>query len=876
LRISVSFVAVLISAAAFAQQPRIDVVSPSRGPIAGGTVVTINGSNLDGTSVSLDGTSLTTDSQSATRVVVTMPAHDNGFVVLTLRNGSGAAQAEYLYVPPKLSEIPAGYITTVAGIGAYTRLYGPAINSNVNAGSLALDAAGKLYIADGHNARVFRVNLDGTIEPFAGTGNNSGVSGNGGPALDADLFPPRAVTFDGRGNLYISGDRCELRRVDANGIITTIAGNGTCGFSGDNGPSVNARIASPTWMAADRDDFFFIDFTYVVTPESGGPRDSVRIRRIHLDDGILSTVAGNGTIGFSGDGGPAVNASFNFGPRSVDAGSLALDPQGNIYVVDAGNGRIRRIDRATGIINTFHVVAEGEATWLTFDAIGNAYYAAANQIVKLNANGDKVTSYGNNTRAFSPDGTPIGSGSISPSSIVVEHSGNVIYSSLGINRIRRLNFATGLLETVAGIGPSILGENGPALETVAGAGVEGSGLIFDRNGDLLLGDTGSGRLRRLMSDGTLKTIAGTGSFIGSLTDGLPATQASVYPVGLAVDSRGGIDVTNRSDVVRIDAGGLLFHTTTRDVSRCVLEGDGGPSLSATVCQPWDVLRDSNDNLLIADTNNNRIRRVDAKTSIITTIAGNGGPLSGYERYGFGTDCGDGGQAFDACINTPYGLARDDAGNLFVATLHHIRRIDDHGVISTLADRNGVTKIAYSRGFLYAGLTRFDTRNGAVTAIAGGGTGALIGDGGPARQARAGSGGQGTGIAIDAEGNYYFVDTANRRIRAIRYGTLLAPKDATLELSVTGGGIRARVLDGSQQPAPSVRVDFAVPQSGPSCTLSAPFAITDPNGVATVTCVPNCIGGTYEVTVTPLTSGSRSVPMTNAAGPCRRRAVRHES
>src|ERR1051326_6153224 len=92
--------------------------------------------------------------------------------------------------------------------------------------------------------------------------------------------------------------------------------------------------------------------------------------------------------------------------------------------------------------------------------------------------------------------------------------------------------------------------------------------------------------------------------------GVPATEASICPVGLAVDAHDGIDVSNASDVVDVNADGRIFHTTTRDVSRCVLEGDGGPSIDAHVCQPWDVLRDANDNLLIADTNNNSIRRVD--------------------------------------------------------------------------------------------------------------------------------------------------------------------------------------------------------------------------------------------------------------------------
>ena len=230
----------------------------------------------------------------------------------------------------------------------------------------------------------------------------------------------------------------------------------------------------------------------------------------------------------------------------------------------------------------------------------------------LNPHGDKIATYGNGQRAISPDGSSATTTSLSPGSIAVDHAGNIIYADGTINRVRRINIANGKLETVAGIGPSILGENGPALETVAGTGTEGSGLAIARNGDLLIGDTGTFRLRELLGDGTLKTIGGAGGILGPQNDGVPATEAAIYPVAMTVDSRGEIDVSNRSDIVHIDASGRLFHTSTRDVNRCTLDGEGGPFPNASICQPWDVLRDANDNLLIADTNNNRIR-------VLTTI-----------------------------------------------------------------------------------------------------------------------------------------------------------------------------------------------------------------------------------------------------------------
>jgi len=834
----------------------------------------VRGASLAGATVRLDRATVLPLSINDSEIRVQMPAHDNGFVVISARHGNEVAYAEFLYLPPALHELPPGFITTVAGIGSYTRAWGDARSASIGAGTVSFDAAGNLYLGDAGGARVHRVRTDGTIEPFAGTGT-SGTTGDGGPALDADIDYPRAVAFDGAGNAYIGGDRCQLRRVDPGGIITTVAGDGLCGFSGDGGPARLARIASPTWIAADQHDVFFVDFTYVVESGSGGPRDSVRIRRIHLGDGTISTFAGNGGIGFSGDGGPATAATFDFGSRSVDAGALALDPQGHVYVADAGNSRIRRIDRTTGIINTFHVPQEGEVNWLTFDPAGNLYYAAGRRIVKRSANGGQLTTWGASSAAFPPDGSPAATSSLSALSLAIDPAGNIVYSDGAINRVRRINLASGLIESVAGIGPAIIGENGPALAaTLATVTTEGIDLAFAPSGELVIADAGSFRLRRLEKDGTLTTLGGTGGQFGSQQDGVAATQVSMYPIGLAVDARGAIDLTNRSDIFHIEPDGLLTHITRRDVDLCVLEGDGGPVDVARVCQPMDVARDAGGHLFIADTNNNRIRRVDASTKIITTVVGNGGPVSGYERYGFGSFCGDGGAAVSACLNAPWGMAFDDEGRLYISELGRIRKVELDGTIHTFVEQGGFSKLLVHRGFLYGSTSRFDA-GGVRQQLAGGNTAnPLLGDGGPALEARTRTVGTAVGVAIDAEGNLYFADIGHRRIRAIRYGAVLAPPGAIIDLTANGATLYARVADSSQRPLPSVRVDFTVPASGASCTLSTPFAITDADGTATVTCTPNCVAGSYAITARPLTSpSSDAVTFTNPGRNCRRRATR---
>ena len=233
-----------------------------------------------------------------------------------------------------------GIIITVAGNG--TRGFGgdggPATSAGITPWGIAVDAAGNLYFADMSNNRIRKVDRNGIITTIAG--NGSGISsGDNGPATSAGMYHPEGIALDAAGNLYIvEYDNLRIRKVDLNGIITTVAGNGNRGFSGDGGPATAATLDAPTDVVADTAGNLYIADYW-----------NTRIRKVDLN-GIITTVAGNGNLGFSGDGGPATKAELKY-PEGV-----AVDAAGNIYISESDNLRVRRVDK-TGTIRT--IVGDG-------------------------------------------------------------------------------------------------------------------------------------------------------------------------------------------------------------------------------------------------------------------------------------------------------------------------------------------------------------------------------------------------------------------------------------------------------------------------------------------------------------------------------------
>jgi uncharacterized protein (TIGR03437 family) len=242
--------------------------------------------------------------------------------------GVAADSAGNLYIADsgnyRVRKVSGGVITTVAGSGGpgYPLVgdNGPAVHAQLNPVGVAVDSGGNLYIADVGNDRIRKVS-NGVITTVAGTGA-TGFSGDDGPATSAHLDEPWGVAVDATGNLYIADtDNSCIRKV-SNRVITTVAGTGTQGFSGDNGPATNAQLNSPWGVAVDPAGNLYV-----------ADRNNNRIRKV--SGGVITTVAGNGMLGFSGDDGPATSAE-TYGPTGV-----AVDSAANVYVAEVGSNRIR-------------------------------------------------------------------------------------------------------------------------------------------------------------------------------------------------------------------------------------------------------------------------------------------------------------------------------------------------------------------------------------------------------------------------------------------------------------------------------------------------------------------------------------------------------
>jgi sugar lactone lactonase YvrE len=446
-----------------------------------------------------------------------------------------------------------GIITTVAGRGitGYNGENLPALLTNLSAPTLlAIDAAGNLYIYEANGLRIRRLNAaTGRITNFAGNGSSSSVPGNGGLAVNSSINGVADMEIAGNGTLYIAeADSYRVRKVDTSGIISQVVGSGMRSFCGEGVPAREACLNRPNGITIDDAGDVYVSDQY-----------NRRIRKISAATGLITTIAGANDTGPDGDGGPASAARLPNGPAGI-----TVDAARNLYV--AVNGRVRRIDAATGIISAFA---------------------------------------GTTTPGFSGDGGPaIAARFNGVSRVALDSSGNVYISDIYNNRVRRVNAATGIITTVAGNGSNTgaLGDGGLAIHASL---AWPHNLAFDPDGNLLIGDTNHYRIRKVnLTSGVITTIAGNGN--SEITgNGLPAIAAGIgnWPA-FDVDADGNIYVTAGFELRRIDA-----HTGIIDRVPAPMWGLYTPE-GRSLENPNDMVLGADNRLYITDAaTNNLVLRV---------------------------------------------------------------------------------------------------------------------------------------------------------------------------------------------------------------------------------------------------------------------------
>jgi len=344
-------------------------------------------------------------------------------------------------------------ITTIAGQpvnsfgwGGYNGDGIPAINAKLNLPfSICLDKWNNLYIADAANNRVRKIDLNtGIITTVAGIGPTSlpsGFSGDGGPATNAQIWIPCSVSTDTASNVYIAdAANNRIRKITiSTGIITTVAGNGTAGYMGDNEPATNAELNDPVGLCLDKAGNIYI-----------GDYNNNVVRKVDAITGIITTIAGDTIAGYTGDNGPATNAEID------GSCQLFADNTGNIFIADQWNHAIRRVDATTGIITTIA---------------------------------------GNGMPGYTGDNGPATDAQLNqPTGIFIDAQNNIFIAQYQDEAIRRIDAVTGIITTVAGTGiGGYSGDGGPATN----AKLTCSDVCLDNYGTMYISDYDSDRIRKV-------------------------------------------------------------------------------------------------------------------------------------------------------------------------------------------------------------------------------------------------------------------------------------------------------------------------------------------------------------------------------------------
>jgi uncharacterized protein (TIGR03437 family) len=637
---------------------------------------------------------------------------DNGpatLAILTQAEGIAADSAGNLYLADaaqnRIRKItPAGVITTFGGTGlaGFSGDGGPAVLAQFNSPyGLVVDGIGDLYVADLGNARVRMIAANGTVSTVAGGGSlTAGGSNEGSAAVLVALTAPRNVTLDGSGALYFSDFTAQrVYRVDlgAGGALTTIAGTGVQGLSGDNGPAAHAQLSYPAGLAFDRSGAMYI-------------ADSQNHLVRKVAGGIISSIA-----------------------RAITPTGLAVDLFGTLYVADPGAGQLLTFP-ASGAAAAFAIPALD----LTFASDGYLYASQGSTAVRVSFSGPSIIVAGGGSSASGDQGPANDALLQHPSGVAADALGNIYIADRDNNRIRRVAL-DGIITTVAGTGAPGTGD-----ATTAGTGAsDGDGgaatqaqlnspssVTVDAQGNLYIADTGHSRVRRVTPAGIIQAVSFPGlvSPVYALSDsaGNLCVSDTVLGAILAITPLGAIsslaDQLNSPGGFAFDPGGNLYFAETG--AGRVRRRDTAGNLTTVAAGVWSAPRgiaissaaqDSGapqgitapQYVLVADSGLNRILSIDS-SGLVTAIAGTGTPGSS----------GDGGDAAAAGLNSPWGLAIDSQGNIYTADLNNnrVRRLTPSasGAAAPLLLVSAVNAASLAAGPLAPGML-LDVLNTGLTA-----------------------------------------------------------------------------------------------------------------------------------------------------------------
>lgn len=677
---------------------------------------------------------------------------------------------------------PAGMYTIVAGNGTpgFSGDGERATSAALQAPSLlALDNAGNLFVWDGQNYRVRKISADGLIFTMIAAFGRDGRVG------DSYASGASALAVDAGANVYFSGGRSFGGLARPTYLIYRVSPDGSSSTVSASDPNLALTV---TGLLVDRAGNLLVSNSGFAPPWGPSVQPVAQVVKL-TPDGASSLVAGRGAPGFSGDGGPATLAALSGPSALGIAGisALAMDAAGNLFIMDGGNNRIRKVS-ADGIISTvagngingfsgdggLATAAALQPGPLAIDAAGNLYLASydglQSRIRKIAPDGviTTVTS-GNGSFKFGGDGGPaarawlhlypgVGNLFLLPVGMALNASGNLFVADRFNNRVRKIT-TDGVIYTVAGNGTTGLsGDGGPATSSpvnqpeglavdpggnvfvcdvfvppnpsdpvvargrkispdgiISSGGACGTAMATDGTGTLFVG--GTDYVGKLTADGVLTRIAGGGDPIHlgpGMGDGGSATKAALGDVGgLAINSAGNIFLADRNNqrIRKISPDGIISSVAGRTYDRDFSYSDGGPATSANLSEPLGVALDAKGNIFIADTGNNRVRRVTPDGRIFT-VAGNGSRV--YS--------GDGGPAINAGLSAT-ALAVDAAGNLFIADSFNdrIRKVEkpaDAEPCCILVNQSGlVNGASYSSGLATGSIVSLfgqglgDTRTG---------------------------------------------------------------------------------------------------------------------------------------------------------------------